>query len=584
MSIFDFLRGEFIDVIHWTDDTRDTIVWRFEREGHAIKYGAKLTVREGQAAVFVHEGQLADVVRAGALRARDQQPADPDHAAALGPRLQEPVPERDLLRQHPPLHRPEVGDAEPDHVPGQGVRHGAAARLRHLHHAGDRPGEVPDRDRRHRRRVHHRGDRVPDPQHHRHPLQPDHRHERDPGARHGGEHHRPRQDRARPDRADGGGVRAGRCRRSTSRTSRCRPRSRRRWTSGPPPGVAGDLSKIHRVLRRRGDDQGGGQPRRRRRASAPGSAPAWAWRWPSGWRGPAPGARRAGAARRRRQRRRRRRCRARSAGTSRSTARRPGPMAATSSGAWSRTGTVTARQLALDAGRAGLAARPRRRASSPISSARCRRRRPPAERRMELGPVAGAASPAEQHRFPCPTCGADLRFDAGRRACSSASTAATRRRCPEPRGPIPELDLRAVEQRQPAGRRRCEETRFAQCPSCGAQIELGADEHARECPFCASPIVTDTGISRQIKPQAQLPFLLSRGRGAGGDERLARPALVRAERPAAVRPRRAGDAGDLRPLLDLRRRDADRLCRPARHGLLRDPAGHGGRQRPARRS
>ncbi len=65
MSIFDFLRGEFIDVIHWTDDTRDTIVWRFEREGHAIKYGAKLTVREGQAAVFVHEGQLADVFGPG---------------------------------------------------------------------------------------------------------------------------------------------------------------------------------------------------------------------------------------------------------------------------------------------------------------------------------------------------------------------------------------------------------------------------------------------------------------------------------------------------------------------------------------
>ena len=65
MSIFDFLRGEFIDVIHWTDDTRDTIVWRFEREGHAIKYGAKLTVREGQAAVFVHEGQLADVFAPG---------------------------------------------------------------------------------------------------------------------------------------------------------------------------------------------------------------------------------------------------------------------------------------------------------------------------------------------------------------------------------------------------------------------------------------------------------------------------------------------------------------------------------------
>ena len=56
MGIFDFLTGEFIDVIHWVDDTRDTMVSRFEREGHEIKYGAKLTVREGQAAVFVHEG------------------------------------------------------------------------------------------------------------------------------------------------------------------------------------------------------------------------------------------------------------------------------------------------------------------------------------------------------------------------------------------------------------------------------------------------------------------------------------------------------------------------------------------------
>ena len=65
MGIFDFLSGEFIDVIHWTDDTRDTMVWRFEREDHEIKYGAKLTVREGQAAVFVHEGQLADVFTPG---------------------------------------------------------------------------------------------------------------------------------------------------------------------------------------------------------------------------------------------------------------------------------------------------------------------------------------------------------------------------------------------------------------------------------------------------------------------------------------------------------------------------------------
>ncbi|MEO1292215.1 MAG: SPFH domain-containing protein [Pseudomonadota bacterium] len=65
MSLFDALFGQFIDVIAWTDDTSDTLVWRFERQGHEIKYGAKLTVREGQAAVFVHEGRLADVFPPG---------------------------------------------------------------------------------------------------------------------------------------------------------------------------------------------------------------------------------------------------------------------------------------------------------------------------------------------------------------------------------------------------------------------------------------------------------------------------------------------------------------------------------------
>ena len=50
MAILDFLTSEFIDVIEWTDDTRDTMVWRFETRGNAIKYGA-LSVPEGEVAV-----------------------------------------------------------------------------------------------------------------------------------------------------------------------------------------------------------------------------------------------------------------------------------------------------------------------------------------------------------------------------------------------------------------------------------------------------------------------------------------------------------------------------------------------------
>ncbi|MEM8569917.1 MAG: SPFH domain-containing protein [Pseudomonadota bacterium] len=68
MGLFSFFRGEFIDTIDWTDNTRDTIVWRFSRRDNAIKYGAKLTVRQGQAAVLVHEGQLADHFTPGLYR------------------------------------------------------------------------------------------------------------------------------------------------------------------------------------------------------------------------------------------------------------------------------------------------------------------------------------------------------------------------------------------------------------------------------------------------------------------------------------------------------------------------------------
>ncbi|HOX05530.1 MAG TPA: SPFH domain-containing protein [Planctomycetota bacterium] len=65
MGLWDKLRGELIDIVQWTEDRPDTLVHRFERYGNEIKHGAKLVVREGQAAVFVNEGKLADVFRPG---------------------------------------------------------------------------------------------------------------------------------------------------------------------------------------------------------------------------------------------------------------------------------------------------------------------------------------------------------------------------------------------------------------------------------------------------------------------------------------------------------------------------------------
>src|SRR6478609_4790430 len=61
----DRIRDQFIDIIEWLDDSRDTIVWRFPRHDNEIKMGAKLVVRESQVAVFVNEGQVADAFTPG---------------------------------------------------------------------------------------------------------------------------------------------------------------------------------------------------------------------------------------------------------------------------------------------------------------------------------------------------------------------------------------------------------------------------------------------------------------------------------------------------------------------------------------
>ncbi len=60
MAIIDFLKKQFIDVIEWTDDSRDTLSWRFPDDDKEIKNGAQLIVRESQAAQFVYLGSFGD--------------------------------------------------------------------------------------------------------------------------------------------------------------------------------------------------------------------------------------------------------------------------------------------------------------------------------------------------------------------------------------------------------------------------------------------------------------------------------------------------------------------------------------------
>jgi len=65
MSLQDAVRSQLIEIIEWTDDSRETLSYRFPDEDKEIKRGAKLIVRESQAAQFVYLGQFGDLFRPG---------------------------------------------------------------------------------------------------------------------------------------------------------------------------------------------------------------------------------------------------------------------------------------------------------------------------------------------------------------------------------------------------------------------------------------------------------------------------------------------------------------------------------------
>ena len=127
---------------------------------------------------------------------------------------------------------------------------------------------------------------------------------------------------------------------------------------------------------------------------------------------------------------------------------------------------------------------------------------------------------SQEHHFPCAQCGSDLQFSPG-------ETQLTCTHC----GHVQHIDTQAG--RAEATRENdflamlraaeattdVEETRVLTCPSCGAQTEYQETSQAARCPFCDTPVVTDTGTHRHIKPAALLPFVL--------DERTARAAMTK---------------------------------------------------------
>ena len=152
-------------------------------------------------------------------------------------------------------------------------------------------------------------------------------------------------------------------------------------------------------------------------------------------------------------------------------------------------------------------------------------------------------TPPSEFRYPCDNCGASLTFSPGeqslkcpycghvqsigpgaaRAPARSAKDGVDGERVllPEPSTgralqwdaghKVPQLAEIPLERglRLDAGSDLAQEKRMLSCPNCGAKFELGGDSQSANCPFCATPVVTETGASRQLKPQGVLPFVVS---------------------------------------------------------------------------
>lgn len=123
--------------------------------------------------------------------------------------------------------------------------------------------------------------------------------------------------------------------------------------------------------------------------------------------------------------------------------------------------------------------------------------------------VEGRLIEGTEHRFPCETCGSDLRFGPGTETlvCDHCGATQVIENTQWGGEAIKELDFRkALENQLPES--ETEEIRVTSCPNCGALVEFDKDNVATECPFCDTPVVTDTGKHRHIKPRGLLPFAL----------------------------------------------------------------------------
>lgn len=128
----------------------------------------------------------------------------------------------------------------------------------------------------------------------------------------------------------------------------------------------------------------------------------------------------------------------------------------------------------------------------------------------QTAPASPEPARESDRQFPCPACGAILRFDPGAGDlvcdhCGHHEPFAGER--PRP-APLPELPFReGLDAALPGA--ETEEVRLARCQGCGAEIVFDPTSHATTCPYCASPVVADPGAVRRLRPQGVAPFAVT---------------------------------------------------------------------------
>ncbi|MEZ5478249.1 MAG: hypothetical protein R3E95_12420 [Thiolinea sp.] len=115
---------------------------------------------------------------------------------------------------------------------------------------------------------------------------------------------------------------------------------------------------------------------------------------------------------------------------------------------------------------------------------------------------------AQQH-FPCEQCGADLVYLPGVRSLTCEYCGHLNPVVDQPIV-IREYDLAsALDALAHAERRPLDSTQVIKCPNCAATFELKTNQHASDCPFCGTPVVTGTSEARLFQPKSLLPFAIT---------------------------------------------------------------------------